>query len=979
MTLPENAGASQPLQLSMLNSGGTKVADYQIEVMPDSGYASLGSEQDFAGLASGGDEFNLSLTPIANQQFIGPTANDSAAFSVASRSPFGFGFNWGNFEITILDVTIILPIVNEVYLIPFFDGGDALNSPVLAEVGKIFRLRGAGLLVAIRVEVQIHIQVVLIIGFYYRIWNYGFYNEFPEYGWSIGSVVIGIRIEIQVLFYLSAMVALIKPNGQLEVLAAVNLSLGIDFSIDQNGRLHFGSDFTYQPYVIGISPVANNPLPCGNKFELLPQNGLAAIPDAYGFEAQYAVHEAGDCCLPWDFNVRLLRFTSNGQQEVVQEGFQTSYCLTAIQPPEVKVNLALAYKDSDGNVQNDNGIYRDEPTDMTEPDIDINDPTKVRNYFLAAKFDFPTYPSFPVTVKVTVDSAALNVNPDISGTIPFPSGTFGSKFDRSSGTTIGQFFKGSLLQNGLEASLTLHSLPGKDQYVLFDNANIVPNRVEVFGTNSATNQYVAPGPKVTAHLLSACQATDQNAQNNTTCRRSVGVKLTFNKDFKITDSSGSALPSSPITSPLEVNVINGETFEEYFRVFHEIRDLMRGRAERTTSGTLGSFATELIRSLSQSASISNDFLRERGKKLWELGYQFVQNHFTDSKVDDRILYFSRLEAMAALRDVLKMDLPPLTPNQLNIFEYSSRGFDISDDGKDVHIGFQPTETNRVVVTGFDPFQLYKEGLISNSAGLIAMNLHEETISVGNPRKNFKIRTAVFPVRFRDFDSGLVERVMQQAVKECALIMTCSWTPDGKFNIDRFATRYRVMGAPDNEKITSATNFPLGGTLSDVPYYLESTLPYTPIGVVKVLNPQKNNLPENRKVSGPSNPTYVVINQTFTLDTPKKCADRPGIDPATGEFLPKENTKDAYEKNDKKGDPNPRNCGELAEGSGGNYLSNEIFYRTSRIRRKTKPGLPTGHLHMPTIGTEPYLEDNTGKVIQDKGEKVIRGGTEILIK
>ena len=98
-------------------------------------------------------------------------------------------------------------------------------------------------------------------------------------------------------------------------------------------------------------------------------------------------------------------------------------------------------------------------------------------------------------------------------------------------------------------------------------------------------------------------------------------------------------PSTPITSLLEANIVNGETFEEYFRVFHEVRDLMKQKSERTTPGTLGSFARELISSLSPSVDLTPAFLEKKGKDLWELGWKFVQSN----KYDDRILYFSRLE------------------------------------------------------------------------------------------------------------------------------------------------------------------------------------------------------------------------------------------------------------------------------------------------------------------------------------------------
>jgi pyrrolidone-carboxylate peptidase len=37
-----------------------------------------------------------------------------------------------------------------------------------------------------------------------------------------------------------------------------------------------------------------------------------------------------------------------------------------------------------------------------------------------------------------------------------------------------------------------------------------------------------------------------------------------------------------------------------------------------------------------------------------------------------------------------------------------------------------------------------------------------------------------------------------------------------------------------------------------------------------------------------------------------------------------------------------------EGSGGNYLSNEIFYRVARMRTVNNRKLQTGHLHLPLI-------------------------------
>ncbi|MFV0389208.1 MAG: IPT/TIG domain-containing protein [Pyrinomonadaceae bacterium] len=64
---------------------------------------------------------------------------------------------------------------------------------------------------------------------------------------------------------------------------------------------------------------------------------------------------------------------------------------------------------------------------------------------------------------------------------------------------------------------------------------------------------------------------------------------------------------------------------------------------------------------------------------------------------------------------------------------------------------------------------------------------------------------------------------------------------------------------------------------------------------------------------------------------------------------------------------PDSSKEMSVGSGGSYLSNEIFYRTSNVRRTNRPMLPSGHLHVPTIDTTPLIG----------GPSLIKGAEEIL--
>ena len=190
-----------------------------------------------------------------------------------------------------------------------------------------------------------------------------------------------------------------------------------------------------------------------------------------------------------------------------------------------------------------------------------------------------------------------------------------------------------------------------NEYFIFDNADIVPNRVEVFDSvQNKILEYVPPGSKVTAHLLSVCQTTDINSQNDKTCRRKIGVDLKL-KELKISDATNPTLDSAltNVDSKIDPKIINEETFEEYFRVFHEVRKLMNDEVGRSGTGTLGTFANELIGSLPQSGTVPDNVLKEKGENLWKLGYEYVQG--VSGKKDDRILYFARLEAMALLRDV----------------------------------------------------------------------------------------------------------------------------------------------------------------------------------------------------------------------------------------------------------------------------------------------------------------------------------------
>jgi len=72
-----------------------------------------------------------------------------------------------------------------------------------------------------------------------------------------------------------------------------------------------------------------------------------------------------------------------------------------------------------------------------------------------------------------------------------------------------------------------------------------------------------------------------------------------------------------------------------------------------------------------------------------------------------------------------------------------------------------------------------------------------------------------------------------------------------------------------------------------------------------------------------------------------------------------------------------------EGSGGAYLSNEIFYRVAKLRAESRPNLPTGHLHVPLTQQKYQFQWTRGNTvtadINPKISELIRLIKELITK
>jgi transcriptional regulator with XRE-family HTH domain/pyrrolidone-carboxylate peptidase len=1022
---------------------------------------------------------NLTLTPVPGQQLTGPTSQDSAVFGLRGESLSSFAFNFFDFEFTIFELDIIIPLFNEVRLIPFFDNGigDVLNdTPVIAEVGKLFRLRGMGILVALRVDLFIHIEVVLIISFRFSIWDFGLFNEFPEFGWAIGSIVISIRIIIQVFLLIAFLVALVKPGGHLRVLFFFNLTLGIDFTISTDGRhLRFDRNFIHQVDYTKVSPL-HMPFLCDGRFQLAEENGNVAFTDGFGgSQSFYFPRAEGQCCLPWEFDLRLVRFEEGGSEEVLQENFRTEFCLNAAQPTNV-VNIFITSEhpapsgvgptrrltmtfddraklivmgepaDASGtptgapavdittlgyNVEfyldplypdlfnpsllpsgdavpvqaGDNFIharishpgeaqlFNFLPEDVSGFEIasfiaqgllpailsaeilpvTVRDPTEIAitptlafrdpqtnqltespampftvqgevvreieryepweydtsnpprpqqlDYVLAARVSFPVNTSFPIKVKFTVKSNGVkmmvlvgnNATPESKPPLEnLPGGTgFGSKgpgfgSPRATDNDPTHFFA-KLVQQNQSVTINFQSRPAPNELIpLKDSTSNAELTIAPNIRDEGAGHLVPPGKLVADRQVMLL--IDLKAETV-----SVNVDV---RDIK----------------QLKLAVRNDETFEEYLRVFPDVRTILTGDFRDFPKGFYGRLPAE--------GPPSADLLDTEGKRLWNLACTQVQ-----TTRDDRPLYWARLQTIGALRAYYKRNR--LGQPDVTQFEWPSRGLEL--DGS---ISFEGvTNPRKAIFTGFDPFGLIfrpsssePHGSLflnrSNPSGLAALDFNKK--SFGSASALVDVRTAIFPVRYDDFDHNLIEKAVTPNLGSIVLLMTCSDNSGRDFyDVERWAGKMRGNDILDNNR--RAIDGPAGGVsepggaAASGPQFLESTLPYE-----LVIATPTDTLPGPERPDTPfvMDQSYRIVGATTQEEGKLRFSPEPSdpIIDRTAWFtkLPER----------------PLATATAAEGSGGNYLSNEIFYRSALVRQSGRPALPSGHLHVPSTETDP---------------------------
>ncbi|MEV7563270.1 pyroglutamyl peptidase [Streptomyces sp. NPDC089795] len=296
-----------------------------------------------------------------------------------------------------------------------------------------------------------------------------------------------------------------------------------------------------------------------------------------------------------------------------------------------------------------------------------------------------------------------------------------------------------------------------------------------------------------------------------------------------------------------------------------------------------------------------------GEAVWQASVRRAQGGRPGGDLapgDDRPLYWARLGMSAALarwQPEFTVDRAALRAR----LEDSSRGL--------TNNAFRTAPgVRRVFISGFDPFGLDAEIRRANPSGSAALQLNGRrvTLADGSPAE---IRAVVLPVRYADFDAGMVERAfaprMAGGPTSADIITTVSQGYPGIFTLEEWAGRARSADPyPDNALALS------GGTREH---------PVTAPGLGPGPEFIRTTLPASAVTAAVQSPYPVLLNSDVT-EIP------------AGGTTPVDRTD------------GPTPGSRAVAGGGGGYLSNEVAYRSNRLRAELAPRLPGGHLHTPVL-------------------------------
>jgi pyrrolidone-carboxylate peptidase len=341
-----------------------------------------------------------------------------------------------------------------------------------------------------------------------------------------------------------------------------------------------------------------------------------------------------------------------------------------------------------------------------------------------------------------------------------------------------------------------------------------------------------------------------------------------------------------------------------------------------------------------------------GKELWRAAVDRVQGRGPEGgdlpRGDDRPLFWARLELTKALRQW--QPLFPLTDEQRAALEWTleraSRG--------QLEVKFAAGQgVKRMLISGFDPFSLDTQqgrGIrIGNPSGAIIMTLDGTVLET--PGGPVFIETAIFPVRWRDFDLGMVEDTfgpfMQEGKRQLDASMTIS-QGGSRMDIEQWNGRYHTGN--DNNNINPC---PQSGDR-----HAPSCLITPPTRWVPFEAPQWTQTTQPFVAMIDAGTTPFIVNNRRSVT----------------EFV----TCDGIATMSRPDGPSSlQAC--ARSGGGGSFLSNEIAYRVTLLRDVFGLSIPAGHLHVPVMSVfdDGNLFEITDGTFEAQRDRIVQQARDLV--
>jgi hypothetical protein len=316
---------------------------------------------------------------------------------------------------------------------------------------------------------------------------------------------------------------------------------------------------------------------------------------------------------------------------------------------------------------------------------------------------------------------------------------------------------------------------------------------------------------------------------------------------------------------------------------------------------------------STSQGSAETFATTRGKELWDTAVAEAKRNTAGG--DDRPLYWARLHLMAALRQWR----PPVDTSN------AERSLDKASRGMTSH-SFSGATAKKAFISGFDPFDLDSafDGanaiMRGNPSAAAVLRLDEQTIGTA------QVQAVIFPVRYADFDAGLVEEVVNQhllpGTQQATVVNTVS-QGGSTFELEVYNGRRRSSDPfKDNRNKLSGPSGGPGGTYDS---------PIVPPGPPAQLG----------------SPEFIEFSLPAVPDTCTTCRAPTPLDRDTHVVEQSPPGSASVSK------PNGFTAGSWSvEGSGGGFLSNELPYRVTLQRSLLGSPVAAGHVHTPSLGVIP---------------------------